>query len=210
MLGVRGNQYVMAGRRQVTVAALAESLTKRSWHTITIAVGSKGPSTVRLGVGGDQPRPGPEVATLAPGPQESRRPQRSGVLHRGRAGAHDTNPARQDSRGAVVDRRRTKQTTPQGQGGGEPACPVTIDIAVLLELAAWCRHRLTDPPGEIACPTPLTPSPLLPPAPDGPAAIDSGAPVDPASLRQEAAAPRPARQAARPSPRGKAPRGGRS
>jgi SRSO17 transposase len=43
VLGVRGNQYVMAGRRQVTVAVLAESLTKRSWHTITIAAGSKGP-----------------------------------------------------------------------------------------------------------------------------------------------------------------------
>ena len=43
VLGVRANQYVRAGCPQVTVAALAESLPKRSWHTLTIAAGSKGP-----------------------------------------------------------------------------------------------------------------------------------------------------------------------
>ena len=43
VLGVRANQYVMAGRQQVTVAALARSLPKRSWHKLTIAAGSKGP-----------------------------------------------------------------------------------------------------------------------------------------------------------------------
>src|SRR5438309_9311610 len=43
VLAVRGNQYVWAGPRQVTAAALAASLPKRSWHAITIAAGSKGP-----------------------------------------------------------------------------------------------------------------------------------------------------------------------
>ena len=41
---------------------------------------------------------------------------------------------------------------------------VTIDVTALLELAAWCRQRLNDPPGETACPTP--PDAPLPPAPD--------------------------------------------
>ena len=40
---VRANQYVWAGPRQSTVAALAEALPKRSWHKVTIAAGSKGP-----------------------------------------------------------------------------------------------------------------------------------------------------------------------
>ena len=43
VLGVRGNQYVTTGTRQVKVAALVASLSKRSWHKITIAPGSKGP-----------------------------------------------------------------------------------------------------------------------------------------------------------------------
>jgi len=43
VLAVRANQYVWAGLRQATVAALAEALPKRAWHTITIAAGSKGP-----------------------------------------------------------------------------------------------------------------------------------------------------------------------
>jgi SRSO17 transposase len=43
VLAVRANQYVWAGARQATVAALAKSLPKRAWHTITIAAGSKGP-----------------------------------------------------------------------------------------------------------------------------------------------------------------------
>jgi SRSO17 transposase len=43
VLAVRGNQYVWAGPGQVTAAALAASLPKRSWHAITIAAGSKGP-----------------------------------------------------------------------------------------------------------------------------------------------------------------------
>jgi SRSO17 transposase len=40
---VRANQYVWAGFRQATVAALTKVLPKRAWHTITIAAGSKGP-----------------------------------------------------------------------------------------------------------------------------------------------------------------------
>ena len=43
VLAVRANQYVWAGTRQSTVAALAKALPKRSWHKITIAAGSKGP-----------------------------------------------------------------------------------------------------------------------------------------------------------------------
>jgi SRSO17 transposase len=43
VLAVRANQYVWSGFRQATVAALAQALPKRAWHTITIAAGSKGP-----------------------------------------------------------------------------------------------------------------------------------------------------------------------
>ena len=43
VLAVRANQYVWAGFRQSTVAALAEALPRRAWHKITIAAGSKGP-----------------------------------------------------------------------------------------------------------------------------------------------------------------------
>jgi hypothetical protein len=43
VLAVRANQYVWAGTRQSTVAALAEALPKRAWHTIAVAPGSKGP-----------------------------------------------------------------------------------------------------------------------------------------------------------------------
>jgi SRSO17 transposase len=43
VLAVRANQYVWAGFRQATVAALVEALPKRAWREITIAAGSKGP-----------------------------------------------------------------------------------------------------------------------------------------------------------------------
>jgi SRSO17 transposase len=43
VLAVRANQYVWAGFRESTVAALAKSLPKRAWHKVTIAAGSKGP-----------------------------------------------------------------------------------------------------------------------------------------------------------------------
>jgi SRSO17 transposase len=43
VLAVRANQYARAGLRGSTVAALAKSLSKRSWHKVTIAAGSKGP-----------------------------------------------------------------------------------------------------------------------------------------------------------------------
>jgi SRSO17 transposase len=43
VLAVRADQYVRAGFRQATVAALAKALPKRSWRRITIAAGSKGP-----------------------------------------------------------------------------------------------------------------------------------------------------------------------
>jgi SRSO17 transposase len=43
VLAVRANQYVWAGSRQSTVAALAKALPQRAWHKITIAAGSKGP-----------------------------------------------------------------------------------------------------------------------------------------------------------------------
>ena len=43
VLAVRANQYVWAGFRQSTVAALARALPKRAWHRVTIAAGSKGP-----------------------------------------------------------------------------------------------------------------------------------------------------------------------
>lgn len=43
VLAVRANQYVWAGSRQPTVAALAKALPGRAWRKITIAAGSKGP-----------------------------------------------------------------------------------------------------------------------------------------------------------------------
>jgi SRSO17 transposase len=43
VLAVRANQYVWAGFRQATVAALAKALPKRAWHKVTIAEGGKGP-----------------------------------------------------------------------------------------------------------------------------------------------------------------------
>ena len=43
VLAVRANQYVWAGFRECTVAALTEALPERAWHKITIAAGSKGP-----------------------------------------------------------------------------------------------------------------------------------------------------------------------
>lgn len=43
VLAVRANQYVWAGLRQSTVAALAKALPGRAWHEVTIAAGSQGP-----------------------------------------------------------------------------------------------------------------------------------------------------------------------
>lgn len=43
VLAVRANQYVWAGFRQATVAALAKALPKRAWYKVTIAAGCKGP-----------------------------------------------------------------------------------------------------------------------------------------------------------------------
>ena len=43
VLAVRSNQAVWVGFRQARVGALAASLSKRAWHKITIAAGSKGP-----------------------------------------------------------------------------------------------------------------------------------------------------------------------
>src|SRR4051794_13778549 len=106
--------------------------------------------------------------------------------------------------------RRAEQTPPQATGGAAPRTAVTIGVAALLELAAWCRDRLTEPPGETTCPprhgTPPPPAPA-PPVGDGPAP-GPGA-MGPTPRRHEAAAPRPARPPARPAPRGEAPRGGR-
>jgi SRSO17 transposase len=43
VLAVRSNQFVWVGFGQTQVGALAAALPKRSWHEITIALGSKGP-----------------------------------------------------------------------------------------------------------------------------------------------------------------------
>lgn len=43
VLAVRSNQPVWMGFEQVRVGALAATLPRRAWHTITIAAGSKGP-----------------------------------------------------------------------------------------------------------------------------------------------------------------------
>lgn len=43
VLAVRANQYVWSGSGQSTVATLAKALPERSWHTIAIGAGSKGP-----------------------------------------------------------------------------------------------------------------------------------------------------------------------
>ena len=108
-------------------------------------------------------------------------------------------------------RRRATHTTPQARGGAEPTAAVTISVSALLELAEWCRQRLTESHGGITCPTPNdTP---LPPAHDHAGAEPepgSGDPLDPHPCRQEATTPRPARTTPRPTPRGTAPRGGRS
>ena len=113
----------------------------------------------------------------------------------------------------TITRSRTaKQTAPQATTGTAPPASVTIDIASLLELAAFCRDKLTEPHGGITC----RPShdPTLPPAPD---TSDDAAAVHrpdtdlgPAARRQEAGTSRPARKAPRPAPRGASPRGGRS
>jgi SRSO17 transposase len=42
VLGVRANQYLLAGR-PTTASALAAALPKRSWRTVEVAAGSKGP-----------------------------------------------------------------------------------------------------------------------------------------------------------------------
>src|SRR3954466_6376404 len=76
--------------------------------------GQQGAAAVRLGVAGDQQRPGPELAALAAGPQEPRRPRGPGVLHRGRPATHDADPTGRDRRGSVVDRGRVRV----GQAGG--------------------------------------------------------------------------------------------
>jgi SRSO17 transposase len=87
---------------------------------------------------------------------------------------------------------------------------ITISATALLELAAWCRDRLTASPGETPCPPPHdTPLPPAPDSPDNARLVTGPATVDPTPRRHQAAAPRPARQAARPAPRGTAPRGGR-
>ncbi len=43
VLAVRANQYVWAGPRQSTVAALSEALPARAWRKVAVAAGSKGP-----------------------------------------------------------------------------------------------------------------------------------------------------------------------
>ena len=98
VLAVRGNQYVWAGRppghgrgpgRRPAGAGVAHDHGRR---------GEQGAAAVRLGMGGDQPRPGAGVAAVAAGPQGARRPRGAGVLHRGRAGPHDARAAGRDRR----------------------------------------------------------------------------------------------------------------
>src|SRR4051794_41258040 len=60
--------------------------------------------------------------------------------------------------------RTTKQTPPQATGGTRPLAPVTIDVAALLEVAAWCRQHLIESSGESPCPP--TSDASLPPAAD--------------------------------------------
>ena len=43
VLAVRADQHAWAGSRQATVATLAEAMSGRAWHKITIAAGRKGP-----------------------------------------------------------------------------------------------------------------------------------------------------------------------
>src|SRR4051812_40707736 len=99
-----------------------------------------------------------------------------------------TRPTRRGGRS-----RRAKQTPPQATGGARPLSPVTIKVAALLELAAWCRLHLIETPGETSCPPPIDAP--LPPAPDDhPLATDRltdglGSTTD----RSSAAAPRPPR-----------------
>ncbi len=113
VLGVRGNRDVTVGWRQVTAAALAAGLPKRSWRDHGRR-GQQGASALRLGVGGDQPRPGAEVAAVVAGPQGARRARRAGLLRRGRPGPHDVDPAGQDRRDPVGGRGRVRV----GQAGG--------------------------------------------------------------------------------------------
>ena len=79
-------------------------------------------------------RPGPEVAAVAAGPQEPRRPRGAGVLHRGRPEADDADPAGQDRRGSLVDRGRLRV----GQAGGRAG---RLRGAELDGLAPACHPR---------------------------------------------------------------------
>jgi len=122
----------------------------------------------------------------------------------------ETVRARTGSVGSAL--RRANRTTPQVRGGAEPRPPVTISVAALLELAAWCRQRLTDSPGGTACLPPH--DALLPPAPDP--SDPAGTPrrpdpvVDSPAPGQPEPTPRPAGPTSGPASRGPSPRGGRS
>ena len=106
--------------------------------------------------------------------------------------------------------RRAKQTPPQATGGARPLSPVTIKLAALLELAAWCRRHLIEAPGENSCP-PTIDAPL-PPAPDDHSlATDHLADgLGSTAGRSPAAAPRPAWPASGQAPGGHSRPGGRS
>jgi len=104
--------------------------------------------------------------------------------------------------------RRTKQDYTSSESWWEgPHAPLPSISRRCLSLAAWCRKHLTESTGEDRMPRRRSPHRRCsPPRPDGPGPIDpastSGVPLDPLTLRQEAAtsATLP-RQAARPSPR---------
>src|SRR5437762_12210479 len=87
--------------------------------------------------------------------------------------------------------RRATQTPPQATGGAVPPAPVTIGVAALLELAAWCRDRLTEAPGETPCSPPHnTPLPPAPDHPDGAGSAPGPAAMGPTPRRHETAAAR--------------------
>ena len=143
VLAVRANQYVWSGPRQSTVAALAKELPEAVLAQDHHRVGQQGAEALRLGVAGDQQRFGPGLAALVAGPQEPRRLRRSGLLHRGRPGPDDADPAGGDRRDPVVDRGRVRV----GQAGGRPSRSRGAELDGLVQARDPLPARTSRPGG---------------------------------------------------------------
>ena len=139
VLAVRANQYVWAGFRQATVAALAEALPKRAWHKITIAAGSKGPRRYAwawVPINNDL---GPKWRRWLLVRQGLDDPEELAYYIAAGPSADDADPAGQDRRGSLVDRGRLRV----GQAGGRAGRLRGAELDGL----APARHPLPARPG---------------------------------------------------------------